>query len=117
MSPRYIDANELKATLYDRRNSALKLGGLDDQIIAGAVSGVIRLIDAFPTVEVAEIARCRDCLYFVTKVGKGGCRNTYCRMLKNHFTKTNLQVHKEDYCSFGVDKREGVVHDRNDSRM
>lgn len=63
MIPKYINANELKAILLDRHNSALKLGGLDDQLIAGAISGVIRLIDTFPAAEVAEIVRCKDCKY------------------------------------------------------
>lgn len=57
--PKYIDADNLKTILEERRDTATRLYG----DLGGAVSGCIKLLDQQPAADVVPIVRCKDCKY------------------------------------------------------
>ena len=58
------------------------------------VDDAICLIDDAPTVDAAEVVRCRDCIYYHRKIGYGF----------GQCSKCSLMPYPEDFCSYGERK-------------
>lgn len=58
-----------------------------------------RIIRTAPTVDVVEVVRCKDCVYY--KLGKHFKDINFCQRLPYYAEKGGLNVSDDDFCSYG----------------
>ena len=102
---RLIDANALKDRFKLRINWLEK--DVHDQYSLGLFHGAeydAKLVDEIPTVDAAEVVRCKDCkhcrmCYPEKQIGKEATPGWYCKEHKRY-------RRPDDFCSYG-ERREG----------
>ena len=99
---RYIDAEQLKRTIKEITAKMHCLVDFPEHAITKgyllAIKHVIEDIDEMPTADVAEVCRCKDCIYY--ECGKS--HTPYC----NNIDGMN-EPSENDFCSYGKRKENG----------
>ena len=91
---KYIDVKELSIILDTMKNPDSEFA-TDDYIdgFSDGISAVIKELEAFPTADVAEVVRCKECIYR----GREDCAMFYrCNCGEQHTWETD-----NDFCSYG----------------
>ena len=87
--PRYIDAEALTAEF---KRLTLGENSLIERVFA---DGVYAVIETFPTADVVEVVRCKDCKYLERTDCFGECS------LFNDRGEPRGEMLPNDYCSYG----------------
>ena len=91
---KYIDVKELSIILDTMKNPDSEFA-TDDYIdgFSDGISAAIKELEAFPTADVAEVVRCKECIYR----GREDCAMFYrCNCGEQHTWETD-----NDFCSYG----------------
>lgn len=88
---RYIDAEKLTAEYIELQYSDQTMG-----IVCNRYLSEIKRVARQPTADVAEVVRCKDCVYW--ECGKD--YEPYC----NHFGNMMADTKADDFCSYGERK-------------
>lgn len=94
---RYIDADRFKDTLEmasERMHLICGVKGVD-------IGAVIKAVDMFPTADVVEVVRCKDCIYY-----KSNC--CFNRQWDFESSVEVPLVRENDYCSYGERSENGT---------
>ncbi len=84
---RYIDVEPLEDKLKEHIKKT------ESELMLGALSTFLRVLDITPTADAVPVTRCKDCRYY--QDNNGGYPNADCKWCKDETPDAN------DYCSCG----------------
>ena len=93
---RYIDADAFIERLKFKRNTDT----IDRKKYAGLESAIVHC-KKFPTADVVEVVRCRDCIH--NRDNGGDCDRT---IILNEYDSTEYRCAGLEYCSYGERREE-----------
>lgn len=92
---RYIDADALINKLDERCDAICQWAKKEREVMCGAcpLATAFDVVEDFPTADVVEVVRCRDCVYYRCLTIMGSMPRMMCSVF-------NWQSTEDDFCSF-----------------
>ena len=98
----YIERNSLIIDIQSRKLADI-VPNCDEPIISDALykqgQAIKKIITEFPTADVGEVVRCKDCIYWECRGYNGRCEAYHNGLIRDY---TNY----DDFCSYGEKRSE-----------